>query len=240
VALAFLESLQRSKAVLPLLCIWIPNEPYLFQALTALGAKGVFIPSLHPGPSPKSNSTLFVAFFYQAMAFAFLESLQRSEAFFPLLRKYVPDKPYLFQALNTLGGKGAFLNALDTNPPPQSVVILFVVLVYQAMAFTGLKFDQHPIPFIPGNPEAVGNLYGDAVNKLIQTNLRPKELYLLQEPLRVERLSLALVLLKLPNDIDKLFVMFPQRVKNVRDGFELLGFNGVIKAVTIYSGDQRV
>ena len=116
---------------------------------------------------------------------------------------------------------------------------LSMVNRHQAIAFALLEFDQPSIHLIPGNPETVGNFNGDTVNKLIKPDLRAKELYLLQEPLRVEQLSFTLVLLKLPNDIDKLFVVFLQRVQDVSNGIKLLGFNSVIKAVTIYSSKQR-
>jgi len=70
----------------------------LVQALTALRRKSLFFSSLSADPSCKVAivAILFVALFHQAMAFTVMEALQRRKAFLPLLRKCVPDEPYIF------------------------------------------------------------------------------------------------------------------------------------------------
>ena len=171
------------------------------------------------------------------MVLALFEENQRRKDFLPLLFERVPDKPYVIQPLAAFRGEGVFTFALRADPPSQPKVALFVNFGNPAMVLALFVFDQQSIPLVPGNPETVGDLYADALNKLIKPNLRADKLYLLQEPLRVEQLSFTLVLLELPDDIDKLVIVLLKCVQHVCDSIKLLRFDRVIKAVTVYSGE---
>ena len=49
-ALASPELLQRGKALFPLMCVRIPNEPYLIKALTTLSCEGILYTSMSSHP----------------------------------------------------------------------------------------------------------------------------------------------------------------------------------------------